>query len=174
VRFDFIDIVGVSIAVFLGFHFIHYVAHRWLVHRPFFRVSYEAHALGHHRVYTERRYESVAWIGFNTTLVADYCIGVSLFVLLGWLVPWEWLALITAEGLLLSGGIAYVHRALHLRGHWLKRVPLLSHYDQLHVEHHRNVQKNYGIFFHGFDRLFGTFVEPRPRSLESGSLATRD
>jgi len=55
----------------------------------------------------------------------------------------------------------YLHDAFHIRNHWLNYVPTIKtvfkHWTLLHWIHHWDTSKNYGIFFLGFDRIFGTF-----------------
>src|SRR4051794_32666178 len=95
-----------ALAIFLGFHLVHYVAHRWLVHRILVHVFYEAHALGHHRVYTAAKYVSPEFLGFNKTLLADWFLGSTLLGLSYLALPLELFLQVLLEGLALAALIA--------------------------------------------------------------------
>lgn len=53
-----------------------------------------------------------------------------------------------------------VHKAYHTEGHWLEKYSWFLRDKKIHMEHHRNPEKNYGISFHIFDELFDTFSYP--------------
>lgn len=63
---------------------------------------------------------------------------------------------------------SYLHDRMHLQGFWMERAPLLGSWfraaRRLHDIHHRSIDKNgrmdknFGIGFYFFDRLFRTFA----------------
>jgi len=64
---------------------------------------------------------------------------------------------------------SYLHDRMHIRGFWMERVPLLNSWfrgaRRLHDIHHRSIDengrmdKNFGIGFYFFDRMFRTFAK---------------
>ncbi len=62
----------------------------------------------------------------------------------------------------------YMHGSMHLNNFWMKKVPLLKTWylriQKLHDYHHLQIsddgrmQKNYGICFFWFDRIFKTYA----------------
>lgn len=72
------------------------------------------------------------------------------------------LTLIALTEMLLIGWLNnYLHNALHIRNHWISKVPLIkflfADWGNLHYLHHVDMKKNYGIFCFHWDRLFKTF-----------------
>jgi len=64
---------------------------------------------------------------------------------------------------------SYLHDRMHIQGFWMERTPLLGSWfrnaRRLHDIHHHSIDqsgrmdKNYGIGFYFFDRLFRTFTK---------------
>jgi sterol desaturase/sphingolipid hydroxylase (fatty acid hydroxylase superfamily) len=64
---------------------------------------------------------------------------------------------------------SYLHDRMHLQGFWMERAPLLASWfrnaRRFHDIHHRSINengkmdKNFGIGFYFFDRLFRTFAK---------------
>lgn len=64
---------------------------------------------------------------------------------------------------------SYLHDRMHIQGFWMERAPLLNSWfrgaRRLHDIHHRSINesgrmdKNFGIGFYFFDRLFQTFAK---------------
>jgi sterol desaturase/sphingolipid hydroxylase (fatty acid hydroxylase superfamily) len=50
-----------------------------------------------------------------------------------------------------------IHDAFHLRNHWLYKLSAFRRWSKLHFVHHLDMSKNYGIYGHLCDRIFGTF-----------------
>ena len=54
----------------------------------------------------------------------------------------------------------YIHYAYHINNHWLTKIPLLNKifnkFKHLHFIHHKNMQKNLGIFDFTWDFLLKT------------------
>jgi len=51
----------------------------------------------------------------------------------------------------------YVHDATHIEGHFFERMTWFRRLRIKHMVHHRDMKRNYGIVFFGWDRLFGTY-----------------
>lgn len=72
------------------------------------------------------------------------------------------LTLIALTEMLLIGWLNnYLHNALHIKNHWISKVPIIKYlfakWGNLHYLHHVNMSFNYGIFSFHWDRLFKTF-----------------
>jgi hypothetical protein len=73
---------------------------------------------------------------------------------------------------------SYLHDRMHLAGFWMERHPLLKHWfvaaRNAHDIHHRALNdegfmdKNFGIAFFFFDRLFGTLASDPPTFNQRG------
>lgn len=78
---------------------------------------------------------------------------------------------------------AYMHDAMHIKGFWMERNPLLKNWflraRKLHDIHHLNLTDdgrmvtNYGICFFGLDRLLGTLQPRHQRFNERGFEAAQ-
>lgn len=55
----------------------------------------------------------------------------------------------------------FLHNALHIRNHWITKIPivnkLFSKWNELHYLHHVDMNKNFGIFNFAWDKVFRTF-----------------
>jgi sterol desaturase/sphingolipid hydroxylase (fatty acid hydroxylase superfamily) len=56
---------------------------------------------------------------------------------------------------------SYLHDAFHIRNHFLERLRWFKSWQQLHYLHHIDQQRNFGIFFFAWDRLFNTTARRR-------------
>jgi len=91
---------------------------------------------------------------------------IGLLTLLG--VPWNHQLVFTIVGIAWGHFLfGIMHSAMHYKVYWMMKVPGLRHWyeriRQLHDYHHLQfsddgrMQKNYGICFFWFDRIFRTF-----------------
>jgi len=51
----------------------------------------------------------------------------------------------------------YVHSAYHIENHWLNKYEWFRNDKRIHMQHHINPEKNFGIATHFTDELMGTF-----------------
>jgi sterol desaturase/sphingolipid hydroxylase (fatty acid hydroxylase superfamily) len=73
---------------------------------------------------------------------------------------------------------SYMHDVMHVKDHWLEQVPILHYWfiaaRRRHDIHHRALNnkglmdKNFGIGFFFFDRVFGTITNQEPLFNHSG------
>lgn len=139
------------------------LAHR-AAHVRWFKTTYEAHVVGHHGLYN--RGHGLEGPQFQTVKnrsvvdVAFSVIGVA-FVL--GVFPLPYAIVIIVEAALLAWPLTRLHETFHEQDHWLNRYATYREAKALHLLHHRKAQRNFGFWFHGLDRLFGTF-EPLPPS----------
>lgn len=52
----------------------------------------------------------------------------------------------------------YIHSAFHIENHWLNKYEWFQRDKKLHLLHHVNNDKNYGIATHFADTLFNTYI----------------
>jgi sterol desaturase/sphingolipid hydroxylase (fatty acid hydroxylase superfamily) len=88
--------------------------------------------------------------------------------LLGVSLPYRCLAFATLLGWSIFM-FSYLHDRMHLQGFWMERAPLLGPWfrsaRRLHDIHHRSINgsgkmdKNYGIGFYFYDRIFRTYAK---------------
>ena len=79
---------------------------------------------------------------------------------------------------------SYLHDRLHLKNFWMERKPVFKAWfrgaRRLHDIHHRVLNdrglmdKNFGIGFFGFDRLFGTFAPEQTPFNHRGYAVARE
>jgi sterol desaturase/sphingolipid hydroxylase (fatty acid hydroxylase superfamily) len=61
------------------------------------------------------------------------------------------------EALVLGFAHDWLHTTFHLQATRLLRFKWYRGWRIAHFYHHRNMKKNYGIFWFGWDRALGTF-----------------
>lgn len=143
-------------------HLIHWVIHqRWS--GPFHRSHMEHHL----ELYPpgdllSETYRASKWYHSGTFLFTPPL--VVILAVTGGLSWWAgvplW-ALVTFGTTLVGFGLLndFVHDNSHVRGHWLNRFAWFRKARDIHFVHHRNMRKNFGIFYFGWDKLFGTYRE---------------
>lgn len=61
-------------------------------------------------------------------------------------------------GLAVFGGLNdYLHDSFHITDHWLNRFGWFRKMIERHKVHHKHMQRNMGIYWFGWDRVFKTF-----------------
>lgn len=139
-----------------------YTVH-WILHRPWSKALYRMH-LRHHTLYTAEDYLSDIYrsAGRDNTFFIFAAAAIPLVMLpivLWWLniMPLALMLVAVGEMLLLGFLHEYIHTAFHIRWHWMNRLAAFRRWNKLHFLHHQDIGTNYGIFWFGLDRLFGTF-----------------
>jgi sterol desaturase/sphingolipid hydroxylase (fatty acid hydroxylase superfamily) len=159
-----ITIAATFIATYHTASVIQVVAHRLFGHAERLAPVFEAHELGHHRVYRDRDLLLDQWIPaekhvmwyfvplFTPMVVTFYVLApLAIFVAHAWgiafAVWWH----------------VFLHRHYHLRGSVFERFKWFRLKRQLHFIHHRRVHRNYAIVEFWLDRLLGTMEKPNHR-----------
>lgn len=160
-----IAFAAMTAATFLYGTLIGWAVH-WVMHRPWSGPLFRAHMHHHLKAYPPWDMESGKYrpAGFNDAAtvfvpatVVGSALGWGVLALLGqpeW-IRWAFLA----EAVLVLWLNDAVHEAAHLKAHWMHGL-LGRHYwhlRKLHRIHHRNMRRNLGILWFGWDRAFGTF-----------------
>jgi len=157
-----VAVVFVTIATFLYGTFVGWVFH-WVLHQRWSGLLYRSHT-AHHLNYPATDLLSSPYrdTGKNNGLlffVPAIAVAMLFFFaglyLLGF--GWPVFAWVFVESI----AIGTAHEWLHVRMHLSDPVYMKSNFFRkvrlLHFYHHRNVKKNLGIFWFGWDRLFNTY-----------------
>lgn len=139
----------------------------WALHQRWAGRFHRSH-LTHHRLYPPSSLRSAQYrdakqdnttlfLGPAIALVSLVGLGVLVWLQMGWPVYMTVVLLGSVVGYLHE----YLHEAFHLEAHRLDRYAWFQTLRDLHLEHHRKVNKNLGILWFGWDRFFDTFVSKR-------------
>lgn len=106
---------------------------------------------------------SLEWVGPIAAITVPFG-----FLLLLFGVAWQSLLAAFIIALLYSWVMFdYMHRILHVKDVWIEKRPVLGRWfkgvRKLHFLHHVHMQKNLGIAFFWFDKLFETFIRKSER-----------
>ena len=157
--------VSLFIFTFLLTCFFGYAFHRFL-HTPRAGRWHRSH-LAHHQTYypaddfSSDKYRD-AGKDSSTTIFVLAGAPLLLLPIVFWLcgVCGIWLALaLIVETLLIGGLNGFLHDSFHITNHWIGRFGGMGYRKlvALHMDHHINMQTNFGIFWFAFDHLFGTY-----------------
>ncbi len=140
-----------------------YGVHR-IAHSPRGGALHRAHRVHHEQLYPPEDFLSDSYRAppASDSSVVGFLPYVVALVGIGWLVlPARLAAVLTLETALVGWLNDQVHVALHLRGHWMERLPWFARLRALHWQHHRDTRTNFGIFSWAWDHVIGTFLAPR-------------
>jgi sterol desaturase/sphingolipid hydroxylase (fatty acid hydroxylase superfamily) len=152
--------VSLFVASLLG-HGIH-----WAIHQRWMGPAYRGHMQHHLELYPPHdmvsdTYRAAKWYNSGPFLFTP-----PLVIILGtvggllWWVGVPLWVIATFGASLVGFGLLndWVHDSGHIRNHWASRFGWWRKCRDLHVQHHANMRKNYGIFLFVWDRVFGTFL----------------
>jgi len=168
--------VGISVAIA---ELVGYLLHR-IMHSERFPAFSKAHMIHHIELYGPNQAMRTAKyndathgraalgnIGMEWVIPSGAILGVSLLTMLAMHIRWKYEAIVMCT--LLSWPVfmfSYLHDRMHLRNFWMEKTPVLKVWfknaRRLHdIHHHRlndhgRMDRNYGIGFFFFDRLFGS------------------
>lgn len=159
----FLLVLAVSLVVSSLFgHFIH-----WAIHQRWSGVFYRSHMEHHLELYPPGNllsgvYKKAKWYHRGIFLFTP-----AFLVILGTAGGLMWWAgapiwmLVTFGATMLGFGLLndFVHDSTHIWNHWLGMFKWFKRARRAHFAHHRNMKKNFGIFYFGWDKLFGTYRE---------------
>jgi len=166
-----LSILITAIITFFVCGFFGYVVHRSL-HQPWAGQLNKLHMTHHLKLYPPTDYLSDVYRNAgkdNTTRVFALAATplIVLPIILGMYDVISVASTATAFVVMCIMGLLhdYLHDSFHIRGHFLNRVPIFKNlfirWNNLHYQHHVNMQCNLGIFNFLFDRLFGTFSKAK-------------
>jgi hypothetical protein len=148
-----------SVSAAIGTDILGYLFHRILHALESFRRGTSAHAKHHFDLYPPDDFLSDHYRSVGDVLTFALAGILPTSLLFAVLSP-RYAACATASGIAVGLLNAYVHDALHIRAHWLERLPLFQRWRQLHLQHHRDPKTNFGIFTFACDRLARTYRTP--------------
>lgn len=143
--------------VFLFGTFAGHALH-WIMHQRWSGRLRRSH-LAHHRLYPYSDYYSTKYRGAskdNSALFFIPAIALVVCILL-WFAPAEFRIWLFLEGALIGAANEIAHIHFHLKDSRLKRFKWFIKLEDAHKEHHRKVNRNYGIIWLGWDRIFRTY-----------------
>jgi sterol desaturase/sphingolipid hydroxylase (fatty acid hydroxylase superfamily) len=135
--------------------------HAVLGHRTVGGRLYWNHTLHHHANYS-RRMVSERYLDEDASNTPFYVLPSLATVAFAFvLLPPDLAVVLTVSLAAHFAAQVYLHTHYHLKGTWLGRFAWFRRRQVLHFEHHRHVSANFSIVEPLWDRLFGTFREPR-------------
>lgn len=136
----------------------------WCLHQPFMGRFYRSHQVHHFKLYPPERFLSDHYLdpGPDNTFKIFVVFGSPLIILPVVLFFLHSIGLPVFGATLLSLAVFgflndYLHDAFHIRHSWLRKYGWFERLTDLHLQHHIRVQSNFGIYWFGWDRLWGTF-----------------
>lgn len=137
----------------------------WVMHQRWSGRLYDAHMNHHLKQYPPKNLFSIGvyrssgldsgWLTFTPPIALFVVLFVVAMRAYG--LPLYMQAIVTVEFAVLGFLHGYVHDALHIRGHWMERLWGFHHLRRAHIIHHLAMKRNLGIFWFGWDRVFGSY-----------------
>ncbi len=142
IRAVLVVLVGV-----LGFSWLEYVVHRWVLHGPFPAVR-RSHA----------RHHAQPQALYSAPLFVMMAVSVAVWGLLDLVLPGPAAALLVSGLYAGYNYFAVLHHLEHHCGRALARVGYLHNLERFHDLHHHRPGVNFGITSTIWDRVLGTFA----------------
>ena len=156
-----------SVVACVGVSAFGYVAHRAL-HEGWTWMLHDKHMVHHIQLYPADDFFSKEYrsAGKDASTKVFLIAGIPLLlapVLAGILgiVSFSTGFILIAEMLAVGYLHDYLHDAFHITDHWLNRFAPFRRLVSLHQVHHKEMQKNFGIFTYVWDKLFKTFQDKK-------------
>ena len=145
------------ILIFLIGTFIGHALH-WAMHKKWSGKLYKIHR-AHHKLYTYNNYYSIRYRSAGKDNSALYFVPLIALIVgsLILLAPSEFRLWLLLESIAIGSINEILHINFHLDDSWLKKFKWFRKLNDLHKQHHRKVNTNYGIFWFGWDRVFGSY-----------------
>lgn len=153
-----LGIVTTAILTFFLVEAVGFGVHR-LAHSPKSGKLFRDHLHHHAHAYPPSRYQTEKYLGDLKTSFLPYFVPIFVFVNLVAAAFLSWPLYVTffVVSSFFSLANNYLHDSFHISGHWLRRFGWYHRMKSIHLVHHQNVKKNLGIYWYGFDRLFGSY-----------------
>lgn len=159
--------------------FVGWLTH-WALHQPWSGKFQRAHMNHHLKQYPpkdlrSKTYRSAgtddALFAFIPTIGGAILLWSFFLKLLG--VSWSGIGLVFLESLLVGWFHQYFHEGFHVENFWLRKYRWFQKLEDLHYLHHRNMRRNLGILWFGWDRVFRTYREVVPTPSEKSNDQAR-
>lgn len=145
--------------------FIGYWAHR-AFHKEWTLRLHKAHSNHHWVQYPPHSLISTEYrsAGRDNSVWLFFAAAIPLIAIILSLYAFSVISLLSMIALLLGMGTTsflhdYFHDKFHVSPNWWERFGYFKRLRDLHFKHHIDTQKNFGIFFFTWDRLFKTFTK---------------
>ena len=142
--------------------FAEYVAHRWMMHKPFgsMKTYWKEHAIEHH---AKGRNDINIYLDALSVVYGSYTL-----LLFSFFLGLPWVIALLVFSILYAALWSSIHAAHHeLRDSWATRLSIYKIWRNHHLLHHKDTATNYGTVFIFMDTLFGT----RFRAKANGTLS---
>lgn len=157
-------VVLVVVGTFLVGTLIGHGVH-WVMHQKWSGKLYTAHMNHHVKQYPPKNMFSIGkyrssgldsgWLTFTPPIALFALLLIGGLRLCG--MSWVYQAIVAVEFAVLGFLHGYVHDAIHVKGHWMERLPGFRMLRRAHTIHHLAVNRNLGIFWFGWDRVLGSY-----------------
>jgi sterol desaturase/sphingolipid hydroxylase (fatty acid hydroxylase superfamily) len=134
---------------------IEYSIHRFMMHKQFLflpKKVFTEHAIEHH---SKNRID----VNIDLNPLLHLVIGIPVFIVLGMLGWWTFLAALVTTFILHGLLWTKLHRGYHeVERGWIRFFPPYSFMKKHHLLHHKHPSKNYGAVYIFTDLIFGTYI----------------
>lgn len=166
-----LDLLWVTITIIITFivgEFLGYAIHR-LTHKFVNSGLHRRHMTHHLKFYPRGRLVSVAYLYAKQDSFTVLFLPIILILIATcWLVFPLYLWITVSVSMLLDGLLNdYIHKCVHLQRTWLMRFKWFKTLRTLHFLHHRQMDRNYGIYQLFLDKLFKTYTTTTHRIIDS-------
>ncbi len=159
----YILVIGFLVMTLFG-----YLVH-WLLHQTWSGRLNHAHMTHHLRLYPTSDYLSDTYreAGKDNTVIMFFYFAIPLILFPAVLYVVHIISLVSMILLFVEIFVVgklhdYFHDSFHIRHHPLKKYAFFNTWTDIHFVHHLDMQKNFGIFFFGWDALFGSWQSVTP------------
>jgi sterol desaturase/sphingolipid hydroxylase (fatty acid hydroxylase superfamily) len=161
----FLGAILVSILTFIALTSLGYISH-WAFHQRWSGRFYTSHMSHHLVLYPPSDFYSDKYrdAGKDNTSVLFFLIFLPLIlgaiaITVLKIIPLLFGIIILVEMAAFGAANNVLHDAFHLRKTFWQRFWFFDKLVKLHIQHHKNMKKNFGILFFWPDKLFNTFKD---------------
>jgi sterol desaturase/sphingolipid hydroxylase (fatty acid hydroxylase superfamily) len=136
--------------------------HLLLGHNRVGGVLFRNHVRYHHCDYSDPVFTTSKYINERASNTPYYLVPAGLVTLIAYvLLPFDLFIVVGATMLITFAALTHFHVQYHLNHSWLDRFGWFRRNRLLHLEHHRDMGKNFAVAGAVWDRMFGTYAPPR-------------
>lgn len=136
--------------------------HLLLGHNRIGGILFRNHIHFHHSDYSEHILTTDKYTKERASNTGYYLVPAAIVTLVGFFALPHDLGIVVGATMVISFvGLTYLHVQYHLRHSWLDGFRWFRRNRLLHLEHHRDMTKNFAVAGAIWDRLFGTYAPPR-------------
>ena len=159
---DIASLIVVAVGTWLAASFLQATLHMGLAHRPWGGLFFHAHVGCHHKNYQQKYLSSASYIEDKLNLSPWFVLPVSLIIGAAYTVlPIEHFIVHVVVFCLSYLVHIYLHGQYHVSETWLEHFAWFRRRRLLHYEHHLDMSCNFAVIDFFWDKLMGTFRDPR-------------